>query len=136
MPACWQHILDPVLCCPLAGVPLFHPSRVRQLEEELRTMDQTLKSLIASEEEVLGQGCEATCSSPPLSVAVSQTVRTTSPLCTAASTTDLPLPPPPAGAGWARSSIPLCPPSFSAGLARAQPVVIHGVSVRGGTRNG
>lgn len=88
MPACWQHILDPVLCCPLAGVPLFHPSRVRQLEEELRTMDQTLKSLIASEEEVLGQGRGATHSSPPFSVAVSQTVRATSLL-------SAPLPPPP-----------------------------------------
>lgn len=50
---------------PLPGAPLFHPSRVRQLEEELRTMDQTLKSLIASEEEVPGQGRGATCSSPP-----------------------------------------------------------------------
>lgn len=29
------------------------PSRARQLEEELRTMDQALKSLIASEEEVV-----------------------------------------------------------------------------------
>lgn len=59
-----HHILDPVLCCPPPGVPLFHPSRVRQLEEELRTMDQSLKSLIASEEEVLGQGHGAMCSSP------------------------------------------------------------------------
>lgn len=50
---------------PLPGAPLFHPSRVRQLEEELRTMDQTLKSLIASEEEVPGQGRGATCGSPP-----------------------------------------------------------------------
>ena len=83
-----QHILDPVLCCPPAGVPLFHPSRVRQLEEELRTMDQTLKSLIASEEEVLGQGCGAMCSRPPLSVAVSRTVRATSLL-------SAPLPPSP-----------------------------------------
>lgn len=34
-------------------------------------MDQSLKSLIASEEEVLGQGRGARCSSPPLSIAVS-----------------------------------------------------------------
>lgn len=63
-----QHILDPVLCCPLPGLLLFHPSRVRQLEEELRTMDQSLKSLIASEEEVLGH--RVTCSSPLFSVAL------------------------------------------------------------------
>lgn len=80
----WQHILDPVLC----WVPLFHPSRVRQLEEELRTMDQTLKSLIASEEEVLVQGRGAMCSRPPLSVSVPQTMRATSVLFA-------PLPPPP-----------------------------------------
>lgn len=64
VPTHQHHILDPVLCCPPPGVPLFHPSRVRQLEEELRTMDQSLKSLIASEEEVLGQGRGAMCSSP------------------------------------------------------------------------
>lgn len=64
VPTYRHHILDPVLCCPPPGVPLFHPSRVRQLEEELRTMDQSLKSLIASEEEVLGQGHGAMCSSP------------------------------------------------------------------------
>ncbi|OXB66691.1 hypothetical protein ASZ78_013082 [Callipepla squamata] len=47
-------------------VPLFHPSRVRQLEEELRTMDQSLKSLIASEEEWLC--CSSTLEFSPLNL--------------------------------------------------------------------
>ena len=49
-------------CFPSQGTPetgpasdpyLLAPSRARQLEEELRTMDQALKSLMASEEEVV-----------------------------------------------------------------------------------
>lgn len=59
-----RYVHDLLSAAPPPGAPLFHPSRVRQLEEELRTMDQTLKSLIASEEEVLQQGHGAMCSSP------------------------------------------------------------------------
>lgn len=106
---------------------------MRQLEEELRTMDQTLKSLIASEEEVLGQGRGVMRSSPPLSVAVSQTMRATSLL-------SAPLPPPPtsphlplwrAQAGHAPPSHHACSPSWWGRLA-----VMHRVSVQGSTRNG
>lgn len=116
------------VCTP--GVPLFNPSRVRQLEEELRTMDQSLKSLIASEEEVLGQGRGATCSSPPsLCRCLSNCASHLSPLCTAASATNLPSPSAPAGAGWACSSIPPCLRSSSVGLARAQLAVMHRASM-------
>lgn len=101
-----HHNLDPVLCCPPPGVPLFHPSRVRQLEEELRTMDQSLKSLIASEEEVLGQGCGAIAAAPSLCRCLSNHASHLSPFCTTASTTGLPSRPPPVGAGRACSSIP------------------------------
>lgn len=136
VPTHQHHILDPVLCCPPLGVPLFHPSRVRQLEEELRTMDQSLKSLIASEEEVLGQGCGAMCSSP-LSLSLSlepcepplsflhHCLHHQRPLSSLSSRLQ---------AGHAPSSLHPCFPLV--GPARAWLVVMHEISVQGSTRNG
>lgn len=73
-PRCEERVFDHVLCS-VPHLPTMPPprSRMRQLEEELRTMDQTLKSLIASEEEVLGRAgrrcflCPSLFLWPPLS---------------------------------------------------------------------
>lgn len=58
------------LSCRSGPLAPFLPSRMRQLEEELRTMDQALKSLMAAEEEVLSWGAHAF--SPPLSLSLSE----------------------------------------------------------------
>lgn len=78
----------------------------------------------------IGAGARGNVQRPPsLCCCLSNCASHLSPLCTASSATDLPSPPPPVGAGWARSSIPPCLLSFSVGLARAQPAVMHGASI-------
>uniref|UniRef100_A0A674GRC1 Tropomyosin 2 n=1 Tax=Taeniopygia guttata TaxID=59729 RepID=A0A674GRC1_TAEGU len=86
-------------------------SRVRQLEEELRTMDQSLKSLIASEEEVLGRGVGRCAAAPSLCRCLSNHASRLSPFCTTASSTSLPsLPLQQVQAGHAPPSLHPCFP--------------------------